>query len=87
VSRAGVVAFVEGVQNPQRDRRTEWRVRVRRVDSTGASPGADVTLPEQAAWPYVTTGPTGVTLLVTTTVNAAGVDAGRLVSRIVTVPP
>lgn len=82
VSGAGMVAFVDGVVNPQRDRRTEWRVRVRRVDETGASPGADVTLPEEAVWPCVVTGPTGVTLLVTTTVNTGGDDAGRLMSRL-----
>lgn len=87
VSRAGVVAFVDGVVNPQRDRRTEWRVRVRRVDATGASPGPDVTLAEQAAWPCVVTGPTGVTLLVTTSVNTGGDDAGRLQSRLVSVAP
>lgn len=86
-SRAGVVAFGDGVVNPQRDRRTEWRVRVRRVDATGASPGPDLTLAEQAAWPCVVTGPTGVTLLVTTTVNSGGDDAGRLVSRVVSVAP
>jgi hypothetical protein len=87
VSRAGVVAFVDGVANPQRDQRTEWRVRIRRVDATGASPGADVTLPEEAAWPCVVTGPTGVTLLVTTSVNTGGDDAGRLQSRVVSVTP
>lgn len=84
VSAAGVVAFVQGVENPQRDRRREWRVRVRAVRPDGTSPGDDVTLPEQAAWPVVVTGPTGVTALLSTTVNSAGADAGQLVVRLVT---
>ncbi|MBI5495957.1 MAG: hypothetical protein HY904_13110 [Deltaproteobacteria bacterium] len=79
---AGVVAFVQGVENPQRQRRKEWRVRVRVVEA-GGSPGPDVTVPGEAAWPAVVTGPTGVTLLVTTTVNTGGADAGRLMGRLV----
>jgi hypothetical protein len=84
VSSAGLTAFVQGVENPQRDRRREWRLRVRRVDASGVSPGEDVTLPEQAAFPCVVTGATGVTLLLTTTVNTPGPEAGRLVGRVVT---
>lgn len=86
VSASGVVAFVEGVENPQRDRRFEWRLRVRQVLPDGTTPGADVTLPEQAAFPFVATGPTGATLLLSTTVNVSGAEAGRLVSRVVTTP-
>ena len=84
VAPDGTVAFVNRVENPQRDRRAEWRLRVRYVDGTGVSPGEDVTLPEQAAWPALATGPTGVTVLITTTVNGAPGETGRLMSRLVT---
>lgn len=84
VSASGVVAFVQGVENPLRDRRFEWRLRVRQVLPDGSTQGDDVTLPEQAAFPEVVTGPTGVTLLLSTNVNVSGAEAGRLVSRVVT---
>ncbi|MCC6334514.1 MAG: hypothetical protein IT380_11065 [Myxococcales bacterium] len=84
VAPNGTVAFVNRVENPQRNRRVEWRLRVRYVDAMGVSPGEDVTLPEQAAWPALATGPTGVTVLITTTVNGAPGETGRLLSRLVT---
>lgn len=82
VSASGVVAFVQGEANPS-SRRTEWRLRVRQVMPGGSSPGDDVTLAEQAAFPNVVMGPTGVTLLCSTNVNVSDPEAGRLVCRVV----
>lgn len=80
---SSVVAFVQGVDNPQRDRRREWRLRVREVLPDGTTVGPDVTVPEQVAWPALAVGPGGVTLLVTTTVNGAAGETGRLQARVV----
>lgn len=82
-SASSFVAFVEGVENPQRDRRFEWRLRVREVRADGSTVGPDVTVPEQVAWPALATGPGGVTLLVTTVVNGAAGETGRLRVRVV----
>lgn len=83
VAPTSFVAFVAGVENPQRQRRLEWLLRVREVLPDGSSPGPDVTVPEQVGWPTLATGPTGVTLLVTTTVNGVAGETGRLVARTV----
>lgn len=83
VAPSSVVAFVAGVENPQRQRRVEWRLRVRELGPDGSSRGADVTVPEQVGWPALATGPTGITVLVTTTVNGAPGETGRLWARVV----
>lgn len=84
VSAAGLVAFVVPVAASQPPHRTQWRLALRGVGADGVSRGADVTVPEQVAWPALATNARGVSLLVTTTVNGAPGETGRLVARVVT---
>jgi len=80
---SGVLAFVEPWQNPARNRRTEYHLFVRSFAADATSPGADVQVEGEGAWPALASGPAG-TLLVYTVVNAAEGGNGALLARGVT---
>lgn len=83
VASNGLVAFV----SPQTvgfgaDRRLESWLILRQVLADGTSPGADVIVDTNAAWPTLATHASGVTLLVYTTVNTPTAN-GMLKARAV----
>jgi hypothetical protein len=84
VATNGVVAFVSPYENPQRDRRMESHLILRQLLPDGTSPGADVQVEVEAAWPALATHAGGATLLVYTVVGTPA-DNGMLRARVVTI--
>lgn len=78
-----LIAFVQSFENPRRDRRMEWRLVIRQIQPNGESTGPDVTVAEEVAWPALATNSSGQTILITTTINGAPGQTGRLVARLV----
>lgn len=83
VTSGGLIAFVTPYANPARDRRVEWQLKLRRVLPDATSPGEDLEVEGNAAWPALATHTSSTSLLVYTRVNAAE-DNGMLFARVVT---
>jgi hypothetical protein len=83
VAPSGLVAFVD--TGKKQDTHTPSPLRVRQVLPDGSSPGPDLDVAPDAAWPALATGADGATLLVYTRVDDS-VAAGALFARIVTLP-
>ncbi len=83
VTSGGLIAFVSPYQNPARDRRFEWQLKLRSVQPDTISPGEDLEVEGNAAWPALATHTSSTSLLVYTRVNAAA-DSGMLFTRVVT---